>query len=229
MNIKLINNSPLSILVTAIRTCWDSGDKSDSNYIEFPTGYNNPRIYVLGNLDKKLINAVIKKNHTSTLEHLWYNFSIEGISRLVLQELARHRMATLSVKSTRYTLKELMEEEDFLIEGGLERAKQYINLIDILQIDTAALMALENLRRLIISGLSYDEVKYCLPESYKVNLIWTINCRSLRNFLELRTSPSAHFEIQELAQKIFKSLPIDHKFLYEDQVYDPNKIKEKVA
>jgi hypothetical protein len=55
-----------------------------------------------------------KYRHASILEHVTYNFSIEGISRACLQELARHRMASLSVKSTRYTLKELKDTNQAL-------------------------------------------------------------------------------------------------------------------
>jgi thymidylate synthase (FAD) len=72
MNVTLLHNTPLEILVKAIRTCWDSADKSDSFYPDVsPYPY-----FQLGAKDKALILAVIKKNHTSTLEHVTYNFKI---------------------------------------------------------------------------------------------------------------------------------------------------------
>lgn len=99
MNVKLLNVTPLSILVKAIRTCWDSFDNKGDN---------------LGQKDLNLIDRVCNKNkHESTMEHIVFSFNIEGISRLTLQELARHRIASLSVKSTRYTLKELKKEKYF--------------------------------------------------------------------------------------------------------------------
>ncbi len=62
--------------------------------------------------DKELINRVGNKfKHSSTLEHLNYTFYIQGISRACLQEVARHRHTSPSVKSTRYTLKELKNDE----------------------------------------------------------------------------------------------------------------------
>ena len=49
------------------------------------------------------------------IDHIFYNFHIEGISRACLQEMMRHRhRASPSVKSTRYTLKELKQEEPFI-------------------------------------------------------------------------------------------------------------------
>lgn len=92
MQITLLNYTELNICAHAIRTCWQSFEKGDNG----------------GEKDKELIYRVGNKfKHASTLEHLYYTFYIQGISRATLQELARHRIASLSVKSTRYTLKEL--------------------------------------------------------------------------------------------------------------------------
>ena len=98
MEVTLMHNTPLDICAYAIRTCWQSFDKSDEG----------------GEKDKALIDRVGNKyKHSSTLEHLVYTFYIKGISRALLQELARHRVASLSVKSTRYTLKELKNTKPF--------------------------------------------------------------------------------------------------------------------
>ncbi|MBD3839454.1 MAG: FAD-dependent thymidylate synthase, partial [Epsilonproteobacteria bacterium] len=98
MNVTLLQHTPLEITAHAIRTCWQSFDKSDHG----------------GQKDKELIDRVGNKfKHASTLEHLYFTFYIQGVSRALLQELARHRIASLSVKSTRYTLKELKNLEVF--------------------------------------------------------------------------------------------------------------------
>ena len=104
MKIKLLHYTPLEVCSHAIRTCRNSFDKSDCG----------------GKKDKELICRVGNKlKHSSTLEHLVYTFYIQGISRACLQELSRHRIASLSVKSTRYTLKELKEEEAFTQEDTI--------------------------------------------------------------------------------------------------------------
>ena len=61
------------------------------------------------NTDKEFVPSEvltrrIKENHGSILEHINLTYSIEGLSRACLQELARHRLISLSVESTRYTL-----------------------------------------------------------------------------------------------------------------------------
>jgi thymidylate synthase (FAD) len=221
IEVKLKHVTPLNILVEAIRQCYESQELSDSFWqgpLSFDGTINGPNIYKLGPKDKKLIENVIKRNHTSTLEHISFNFRIMGISRLNLQELARHRMASLSVKSTRYTLKELKYEPSFMTPDHKENAariSKYINMVGLETIDLAGIQALENLRKLVQAGLfTNDEVKYALPECYKLDLYWTINARSLQNFLNLRLSSRAHFEIYELAEKVYCAIPEDYKFLF---------------
>ncbi|ARU50133.1 FAD-dependent thymidylate synthase [Sulfurospirillum diekertiae] len=198
MKITLNHYTPLLICADAIRTCWQSFDKSDEG----------------GEKDKELIDRVGNKfKHASTLEHLVYNFYIEGISRALLQELARHRMASLSVKSTRYTLKELKNEESFTCKD-VERASKYLVLTGVGMVDEMSLKALENLRLVLVEGISNDKAKYCLPESYKTELTWTVNARSLQNFLTLRSDKSALWEIQNLAHALYEALPEEHKYLF---------------
>lgn len=221
IEVELLHATPLSVAVGAIRQCYESGENSDSITSNYP---DNP-VWDLGEKDKALVQRIIQSGHTSTLEHVSFNFIIKGISRLNLQELARHRMASLSVKSTRYTLKELKEADSF-IDFGVPTptyywsdAEKYINLIGVDVIDRASILALENLRELVASGdHANDNTKYALPECYRLDLYWTINARSLRNFLSLRHNMKAHFEIRELAQKIWAQIPTQYRFMFEDCV-----------
>lgn len=204
--VKLLSYTPLEVINTAIRTCWDSHDKSDN----------------LGEKDLDLIKRVILQNkHESCGEHCVFNFFIQGISRLNLMELTRHRLASYSVKSTRYTLKELRNETEFTIKDK-ERASKYINLTDNNNVDECSIQALENVRRLVNNAVNYnvtqDLIKYALPECYKTDLTFSINVRSLRNLLKLRTSKTAHFEIRNLAYKLYEALPEEFKFLFSDVI-----------
>jgi thymidylate synthase (FAD) len=202
MKVTLHHFTPLVICSSAIRTCWQSFDKSDNG----------------GEKDRDLIDRVGNKfKHASTLEHLNYNFYIEGISRALLQELARHRMASLSVKSTRYTLKELKDEAEFTTIDK-ERAAKYLVFTDVEMVDEMSIKALENLRLILKSGIANDRAKYCLPESYKTELTWSCNARSLQNFISLRSDKAALWEIRDLAHKIFEALPKDHQYLFEDSL-----------
>lgn len=199
MQITLLSYTNLAVCSHAIRTCWQSFEKGDNG----------------GEIDKELIDRVGNKfKHASTLEHLNYSFYIQGISRACLQELARHRHASLSVKSTRYTLKELRNEEEF--KSINKNSQKYLVMSGNEMVDLASVRALENLRLVLKEGISLDIAKYCLPESYKTELTWSINARALQNFLHLRSSKSALWEIRELAKAIFAALPKEHSFIFED-------------
>ena len=104
MIVKLLNNTPLYIADKAIGKCWDKPT---------PDEEVDECIYTPGCNIARIERVALKNKHASTIEHLNYTFDIDGVSRALLQELARHRIASYSVKSTRYTLKELKDETSF--------------------------------------------------------------------------------------------------------------------
>jgi thymidylate synthase (FAD) len=186
--VSLLHATPLSLADKAIGKCWDKVSEKPEE-----------RMYRVGN----------KFKHASTLEHVNYTFDIDGVSRALLQELARHRMASISVKSTRYTLKELKESDDFdsfLVKTGTP------------DVDNANIHQLRELKYVLEQGVSNDKVKYMLPEAYKTSCVWTINMRSLQNFLSLRTDKSALWEIQDLAHAVYEEIPEEHKFMLQEFV-----------
>jgi len=201
--VELLNFTPLRVADLAISKCWDKSCDLDKP--------NEEKIYRVAN----------KFKHASTIEHLQMSFDISNISRALLQELARHRMSNFSVKSTRYTLKELKSEEPFLDynnELDFKRASQYVIWTDIHNVDIIIFYMLDDLRSLVKEGISNDKLKYALPEAYKTSLVWSVNLRSLQNFLSLRTDKSALWEIRNLAHEIYKQTPEEYRFLLKEFV-----------
>ena len=198
MKVKLLNKPDMSIIIEATRTCYNSMSKSDN----------------LGDKDLALLKKIIDSKHESVLEHMVFTFKITDISRACLQELARHRIASYSVKSTRYTLKELRDTPDnelekFLIED-IEAIVKY-----------SSIESLKKIKMMLnMSNPDMDKIKYALPECYKTELVWTINLRSLRNFLKLRLSLKAHQEIRKLATIIYSCLVanLPNDILFQDVI-----------
>ena len=198
MKVKLLNKPDMSIIIEATRTCYDSMSKSDN----------------LGDKDLALLKKIIDSKHESVLEHMVFTFKITDISRACLQELTRHRIASYSVKSTRYTLKELRDTPDdelekFLIEN-IEAIVKY-----------SSIESLKKIKMMLnMSNPDMDKIKYALPECYKTKLVWTINLRSLRNFLKLRLSLKAHQEIRKLATIIYSCLVanLPNDILFQDVI-----------
>lgn len=200
--VALLHHTPLQVCTQAIRQCWNSFDRSDNG----------------GPKDRNLVYKVgITNKHSSTLEHLSYNFEIKGVSRALLQELTRHRIASPSVKSTRYTLKEL--KSVYPIDGcNLDTVGRWCVLTGVAEVDHAAGRQLAVVQSLLKAGVPNDIAKYALPEAYKTELVWTINARSLQNFLALRTNSAALWEMRRLARAVLSAMPGDHQYLLEDFV-----------
>lgn len=198
MKVKLLNKPDISIIIEATRTCYDSMSKSDN----------------LGEKDLALLEKIIDSKHESVLEHMVFTFKITDISRACLQELARHRIASYSVKSTRYTLKELRDTPDDELEKFLIDDIEHI-------VKSSSIDSLKKIKMMLnMSNPDMDKIKYALPECYKTELVWTINLRSLRNFLKLRLSLKAHQEIRKLATIVYSCLVanLPNDILFQDVI-----------
>ena len=198
MKVQLLNKPDISIIIEATRTCYDSMSKSDN----------------LGEKDLALLEKILDSKHESVLEHMVFTFKITDISRACLQELARHRIASYSVKSTRYTLKELRDTPDNELEKFLIEDIESI-------VKSSAIDSLKKIKMMLnMSNPDMDKIKYALPECYKTELVWTINLRSLRNFLKLRLSLKAHQEIRKLATIVYSCLVanLPNDILFQDVI-----------
>lgn len=186
------------------------------NNIKIDTLYTNHDIIQETFFDYNIIDNIE--------EHIFYTFKINGVSRACLQEIVRHQhLISYSVKSSRYTLKELKEELPFTWLYGREalynRASKYIVLTDNMSVNNASVHSLENLRQLVKSGISNDKTKYALPDCYKTELTMTINSRALRNFIKLRTDKAALWEIRNLAYVLFDNILPEQQYQFIDGLY----------
>jgi len=206
MTVEILHCTPIEILDKSLVKCWGSECKSGDDML-------------------KRIDRIINKNkHGSIAEHCTVSFDIRGVSRALLQELARHRVQSLTVASTRYRLGELKLEKQFLNEDSETyeetylRASKYLVWTHNADVDYTSIKQLELLRQTLLSGVSNDIAKYNLCEAYKVDLVSTWNIRSLMNLFELRTDKSALWEFRDLANAMFNVLPDEYKFLLKDYV-----------
>ena len=161
-----------------------------------------------GNTDREFMPAevlarIIKAGHESILEHINLTYSIKGLSRACLQELARHRHISLSVESTRHTLRKKFDA----VSAGLPR--EYSEYLFVLWSKLQDNPAIPN-----------DELKYYLPEFWPTNLVLTSNVRELRHILKLRTAPAALKEFRELARAMYEVVSEEFKYLLKDCVHE---------
>lgn len=191
--------------------------KSALNDMEYNAAYamltchdNATRLHIES--DKSFIERAIKLGHESILEHINLTFEIKDLSRACLQELARHRHISLSVESTRHTLKKKLADGEIdlslpeSMDEGLETLiKAYLTtLFDYVKQHP---------------DVPNDVLKYAMPECLSTNLIMTLNVRELRHIVKLRSAPAALGEFRYLACQLVKAIPEDYRYWVEDCVY----------
>lgn len=92
MNVKLIANTqnPELVIATAAKLCY-----SPSNIEELMNNLSESNI-------EGFINMLADMGHESPFEHVSFTFAVEGVSRVLEQQLTRHRLASYSIQSGRY-------------------------------------------------------------------------------------------------------------------------------
>ena len=148
------------------------------------------------------VKRAMKLHHDTVLEHIYLTYELNNLSRACLQELARHRHITLSVESTRHTLKAKIFNEEWYLKMLYEMEK-----LQSLSLQTFRGIA-ESLK-----DASNDELKYYLPEWWPTNLVMTANVREMRHIVSLRTAPAALKEFQDLAWKFVEVMPQRFRYL----------------
>ena len=188
MNIELIAHTPEPELViaNAARTCYDSAQKDLES-------------------SRKMIKAIVKSGHESCVEHATATFRLSGISRVLTHELVRHRLFSFSQRSQRY----VKENEpsyvipDVLIDDNTANQKLLLAK-DIF--DKAMQNAWDAYSLLLSYGLKPEDARFVLPNACTTEIVVSGNFREYRNFLKLRLSPRAQWEIRKAANIILDKL-----------------------
>jgi len=180
---------------------------------------NSPASRLLESLDAEktayFVDLLTSQGHLSTLEHASFTFAIEGISRSLLAQITRHRIASFSVQSQRYVAlgdfghvipREIEDDSEAKAEylSAMKSAgEHYRRITDILQE--------KHLRQLEAQGIdpkaanskarkmAIEDARAVLPNSCETKMLMTMNARSLYNFFALRCCSRAQAEIRELA------------------------------
>lgn len=186
--VKLLYHSPIALAGFGARTCYNSFNKKGTT----PAGYasNSPT-----DKDLELINKLSNRyKHESVIEHVNFTFAIRT-NRAVLQQLARHRIASFSVMSTRYTLKKALKDWETFKRNNIIFGDK-----EIASIKLAVLRPWYNEASFLLAkGYRNDDIKEIIPESLLTHVTLTMNARSLKNFFTLRLSKGAWKPMQELA------------------------------
>ena len=224
--IKVLYTSPLYLIANAIRYSHNNHHLADSykinkiatcpkcnSQVKINSKINSDKIICescnyettpenhIGYKDLNLIKKIgFHMNHSSTLEHSLLVFDVH-LSTKALLEWTRHRIGIgYTVTSSRYALDSMGIEFELTGDEDVDEILSQLNVLIKNRLKNA-------------SKKEFDKIAMALPQAFMYKMQVSFNLRALVQFLELRTSPSAHITIRKLAVEIIKILPLEYKEL----------------
>lgn len=210
LNVRLLAHTPdpESVVAAAARLCYSASGVED--IMERQTPEKNT----------KFVKMLASFGHQSPIEHASFTFAVEGVSRALLAQITRHRIASYSVQSQRYVR---LDDFQFIIPPEIEadpaskalfleamkkQGEEYLSLAASLEEKhTRELMEQgmdEKSARQKASKMANEDARFVLPNACETKMIVTMNARSLVNFFSLRCCNRAQWEIRALAEEMFR-------------------------
>ena len=189
-NVKLIRYTPApeELIAMAGKLCYSAADLADLGE------------GVAERDQTKYLSRLSEMGHYSTFEHASFTFGIEGVSRSLLAQITRHRIASFSVQSQRYVA--LGDDEngfDYVVPPRIAALGEEA------EAEYHAQMAQMNAwyqawrKRLGTGEASNEDARFVLPNAAATRMLVTMNARELLHFLSLRCCNRAQWEIRSVA------------------------------
>ena len=166
------------------------------------------------------VDMLAQIGHESPIEHANFTFGIEGVSRSLLAQLTRHRLASYSVQSQRYVREAMF---DYVLPPEIaaipEAAAEYRQAMEEDQAHydrLAALLKEKHLAAFLAKGMpekeaaraaekkAIEDARFVLPNACATKIMMTMNARSLMNFFSHRCCHRAQWEIRDLAEQMYR-------------------------
>jgi thymidylate synthase (FAD) len=158
--------------------------------------------------DRKLIAYLLKHKHETPFEHAVFKFHVKT-PIFVMRQWIRHRMASYNEISARYT--EVKDEfyvptrwraQDVKNKQGSVAAPQLDHQDLTRAFDEQIKASMACYKKLLEAGVAREMARMILPVNSYTEFYWTINARSLMNFISLRADVHAQWEIQQYAEAL---------------------------
>lgn len=164
------------------------------------------------------VEMLSELGHESPIEHASFTFGIEGVSRSLLAQITRHRMASFSVQSQRYVREKMfnyvlppeIEKDDkakAVFEAAMEEDQRHYS-------ELTAILKEKHKKAFLDEGKdektadrmaekkAIEDARFVLPNACETKMIMTMNCRSLMNFFRHRCCNRAQWEIRDVANQM---------------------------
>ncbi len=206
MKVKLIAHTvmPEQVVAAAAKLCYSDADAME----------------IMDGLDEEKTASFVEKlssfGHMSPIEHASFTFAIEGVSRSLLAQITRHRLASFSVQSQRYVK---LTHFEYITPPEIAKDPETLQLYDeTIQNCVEAYRKLSEMlekkhyQEFLKQGLSeksahnkaekkaIEDARFVLPNASETKMVMTMNARELQHFFHLRCCNRAQWEIRALAK-----------------------------
>lgn len=197
---------PERTVASAAKLCYSS-----SGITELRDGLTDEKV-------QSFLNMLADLGHASPIEHASFTFGIEGVSRALLAQITRHRIASFSVKSQRYVsegafayvtppeIADCPEALEIYKESMQRDQEAYDRIAEILEKKHKETFLKEGKDEKTASRMAQkkaiEDARFTLPNACETKMVVTMNARSLLNFFSLRCCNRAQWEIREVANQM---------------------------
>ena len=145
---------------------------------------------------EKSLDHALASGHESVIEHVSFSFLIWDVSRALLAQITRHRIASFDVQSQRYVN---MGDMPVVVPPSIHSNHEIMG-------DYTDLM--EGIKRFyhkaVDAGIPKEDARFATPQAATTKMILTMNARELRHFFSLRCCNRAQWEIRALADEMLR-------------------------
>ena len=152
----------------------------------------------------KLVEHCYKNGHLSVMEHIYFTFKIEGISRACSHQLVRHRHCSFTQRSQRYCSEDgfgVVVPPSIVSKDEAGDFESFIN--EVKEVYTDAQDA----------GIPNEDARYVLPNACETSLYMSCNLRELIHICNERLCRRAQWEIRKLVKQMVNLVPADLRFM----------------
>jgi len=203
-----MTEEPLRVIEKAGRTCYKSESKIAAGSAE------------------RFTEKLLANGHEAMIEHASASYKVI-CDRGVTHEIVRHRLFSYAQESTRYC--NYAGGVTFVIPcwfdryspEGEQKWETHPELGELIETPQDAwIYAMQYAENryvsLIQNGWTPQQARTVLPNSLKTEIVITGNLREWRHFFKLRTSKTAHPQMQEVANLLLRDIKTKIKILFDE-------------
>ena len=146
------------------------------------------------------LRRVVASGHLSVLEHASFTFGVSGVSRALLAQITRHRIASFSVQSQRYV--SLEKGFGYIIPPRVRELGE--DAVNEFKSQMAQMQAWYQGWQDKLGENANEDARFVLPNACETHITLTMNARELLHFFSLRCCNRAQWEIRALATEMLR-------------------------